>query len=64
MEVVEERGLLRLYAERKGPAGMAAYRTEKNSHSIDGLPGLSDRCSLARLMTGFHRPIPSALPCR
>lgn len=40
MEVVQERDLLQLYAEKKGPEGMASYRTEKNSHSIDGLPGL------------------------
>ncbi len=40
MEVVQERNLLQLYAEKKGPEGMASYRTEENSHSIDGLPGL------------------------
>lgn len=40
MDLVEERDLLRLYAEKKGQEGMATYRTEKNSHSIDGLPGV------------------------
>jgi hypothetical protein len=40
MEVVGERDLLRLGAEKRGPVGMAAYRAEKNAVSIDGLPGL------------------------
>ena len=39
MEVVGERDLLRLGAERRGPEGLAAYRAEKNAVSIDGLPG-------------------------
>ena len=33
-----ERSTLLDYAEKKGPAGMAAYRAEKNQHRIDGLP--------------------------
>ena len=40
MEVVGERDLLRLHAEKKGPDGMAAYRADLNAASIDGLPGL------------------------
>ncbi|MFB9375798.1 pyridoxamine 5'-phosphate oxidase family protein [Kineococcus gynurae] len=41
MDVVStERGLLRANAEKKGPEGMAAYRQEKNTESLDGLPGL------------------------
>lgn len=40
MDLVEERDLLRLTAERKGPDGMSAYRADKNAVSIDGLPGL------------------------
>lgn len=40
MEVVGERDLLMLHAQRKGPDGLAAYRAEKNVASIDGLPGL------------------------
>jgi len=40
MSVVEERDLLRLGAEKRGPDGLAAYRAEKNAVSIDGLPGL------------------------
>lgn len=40
MDVVTERDLLRLQAEKKGEIGMKNYRTEKNSHSIDGLPGM------------------------
>jgi hypothetical protein len=40
MDVVTERDLLRLGAERRGPEGLAAYRAEKNAVSIDGLPGL------------------------
>lgn len=40
MELVSERDLLRLSAEKRGPAGLAAYRAERNAVSIDGLPGL------------------------
>ena len=40
MEVVAERDLLRSAAEKRGPDGLAAYRAEKNAHSIDGLPGM------------------------
>ena len=40
MEFVGERDLLRLGAVKRGPEGMAAYRAEKNAHSVDGLPGL------------------------
>ena len=40
MDFVGERDLLRLGADKRGPDGLAAYRAEHNSHSIDGLPGL------------------------
>jgi hypothetical protein len=40
MELVGERDLLRLGAQKRGPDGMAAYRAEKNATSLDGLPGL------------------------
>jgi hypothetical protein len=40
MQVVGERDLLRLGAEKRGPDGMAAYRAERNATSIEGLPGL------------------------
>jgi hypothetical protein len=40
MELVAERNLLQLTAEKKGPDGLASYRSEKNAVSIDGLPGL------------------------
>jgi hypothetical protein len=40
MEVLGERDLLRLSAEKRGPEGLVAYRAEKNAASIDGLPGL------------------------
>src|SRR5687768_12820226 len=39
-EFVEQRDTLTRWAEKKGAAGLAAYRTEKNARSIDGLPGL------------------------
>ena len=39
MEMTDERDLLRLRAEQRGPDGMAAYRADKNATSIDGLPG-------------------------
>lgn len=40
MDVVDERDLLRLHAQKRGPEGLAAYRAERNAVSIDGLPGL------------------------
>ena len=40
MQVVQERDLLLLHAQRRGPDGMAAYRAAKNAASIDGLPGI------------------------
>ncbi|MDP3714750.1 MAG: pyridoxamine 5'-phosphate oxidase family protein [Mycobacteriales bacterium] len=40
MDLVGERDLLRRGAERRGPAGLAAYRAERNAESLDGLPGL------------------------
>ncbi len=40
MDLVGERDLLRLSAEKRGPEGLLAYRAEKNAVSIDGLPGL------------------------
>ncbi len=36
-----ERDQLHLWAERKGPEGLDAYRAEHNAASIDGLPGLA-----------------------
>lgn len=38
MELVEERGQLRRWAESKGPEELRAYRRRKNSRSVDGLP--------------------------
>ncbi|WP_437963848.1 pyridoxamine 5'-phosphate oxidase family protein [Sorangium sp. So ce260] len=35
-----ERDTLPKWAERKGPEGLVRYRREKNTASIDGLPGL------------------------
>ena len=35
-----ERDQLDEWAARKGPEGIAAYQTERNARSIDGLPGL------------------------
>jgi hypothetical protein len=40
MELTEERDLLEQLAERKSPEEHTAYRAEKNSVSIDGLPAL------------------------
>lgn len=40
MEVVGERDLLRLGAEKRGPDGLAEYRAKHNATSIDGLAGL------------------------
>jgi len=38
-----DRAVLDDWCERKGPEGLARYRTEKNAQSIDGLPGLRRR---------------------
>ena len=40
MELVGERNLLLLNAEKRAPQGLAAYRAEKNAVSLDGRPGL------------------------
>lgn len=40
MDLVGERDLLRLGAEKRGPEGLAAYRADRNAVSLDGLPGL------------------------
>lgn len=40
MDYVEDRDVLDLWAEKKGPDGLNAYRAEKNVVSLDGLPGL------------------------
>ncbi len=40
MELREERDVLSRSSERKGPAGLVAYRQERNAVSIDGLPAL------------------------
>ena len=40
MEFVEERDLMRLSADKRGPDGLKAYRAEHNTTSLDGLPGL------------------------
>jgi hypothetical protein len=40
MELKEERDLLLGWSDRKSPAGLTAYRAEKNGVSIDGLPAI------------------------
>lgn len=40
MQVLDDRELMRLSAQKKGPDGLATYRATKNAVSIDGLPGL------------------------
>jgi Pyridoxamine 5'-phosphate oxidase len=42
MDVVGERHLLPEHMERKGAAGVVAYRQAKNRTSIDGLPAFDD----------------------
>jgi hypothetical protein len=39
LDFVANRDALDQWAEKKGPAGLQAYRSEKNLSSIDGLPG-------------------------
>ena len=36
-----DRGIMGPWAERKGDAGLARYRAEKNTSSLDGLPALT-----------------------
>jgi hypothetical protein len=38
-DYVENRDALEVWAEKKGPEGLAAYRSEKNRVSIDSIPG-------------------------
>ena len=42
MELVDggERGIMGPWADKKGPDGLAAYRRQKNTQSLDGLPAL------------------------
>ncbi len=40
MDLVGERDLLRLNADKRGVQGPADYRAQRNAASIDGLPGL------------------------
>jgi len=40
MELAQERDILTRWAERRSPADLAAYRAERNSVSIDGLPAI------------------------
>lgn len=54
MELVGERKQLGLFAERMGAEGMAAYREEENTRSIDGLPGLDWTTETRK--TGGDRP--------
>ena len=42
MDFVEERDIMRPWAQKKGPDGLAEYRAEKNAHSLDGLPALAN----------------------
>ncbi|WP_426243922.1 pyridoxamine 5'-phosphate oxidase family protein [Nocardioides sp. LHG3406-4] len=42
MTLESERDLLTPNMERRGPAGVAAYRRKKNAVSIDGLPAFDD----------------------
>lgn len=41
LEYEGERDQLLKFAERRGPDGLVDYRAEKNTASIDGLPGLA-----------------------
>lgn len=49
MEHVADRDVLDQSNAKKGPAGLATYRAEKNAVSLDGLPGLSVLPGLALL---------------
>ena len=40
MDLVGERDQMHRWAQAKGPDGVLAYRSDRNSRSIDGLPGL------------------------
>ncbi len=55
MDLVGERDQLPRWAESRGPEGLAAYRAEKNAHSLDGLPGIP-----AQVVDGERRPAASS----
>lgn len=38
MDVLEQRDVLERWAEKRGEAGLEAYRRERNARSLDGLP--------------------------
>ena len=40
LEYGDDRDTLLKWAEKKGPEGTSRYRNEKNSESLDGLPGI------------------------
>lgn len=40
LEYQGQRSQLSAWSQKLGPAGLSIYRREKNSHSIDGAPGL------------------------
>ncbi len=42
MKLEGDRPQLLAWAHKKGPAGLEAYRKEKNARSIDGLPGVTE----------------------
>jgi len=48
MSLVHERDVLDRWAGQKSAAELAAYRTEKNSVSIDGLPALDEELARSR----------------
>jgi hypothetical protein len=48
MELAHERDVLDRWADTKTAAELAAYRTENNSVSIDGLPGLDEELARSR----------------
>ena|ERR671917_275389 len=52
MTYEDDRTMLREWAERRGPDGVAAYRAARNGHSIDGLPGLPDVAELPDRLVG------------
>ena len=56
MDYRGERSQLDAWARAKGPEGLAAYRTERNATSLDGLPGLPSPDGLASQPAAVESP--------
>ena len=59
MDYVDDRDVLDLWAQKKGPEGIAAYWAKHNAASLDGLPGLDAAFAAERAATLADADIPA-----